>query len=82
MELNPEHLTTLAMHDLWHKIVAMLMIRMGTKHVVIGQTDIDNLLNNEDSCVICEEKPNGIHLRMMSMEDAKEYVASRGIKIT
>lgn len=40
MELNPNHPTTRMISDHWHKLAAILMVKLDVDHVVITSSDI------------------------------------------
>ena len=40
-ELNPNHPTTIAMRDQWHKIAALMMLKFGVKKVEFTEADIE-----------------------------------------
>ena len=73
MELNPKHRMTKAMHDHWHKLLAIVMAKQGLNHVTIGSDDL-KLLQDGNQCIVVKDGENGdglIHLRLVSMEEGE-----------
>lgn len=44
MEINPDHPVTKAIHNDWHKIVALLLHKFGVKEIIITSSDINRLM--------------------------------------
>jgi hypothetical protein len=74
MELNPEHPVTKSMHDQWHKIVALVMQKLGSVEVVITSDDILKL--GAKMAVVAQEKADGLHISLMTIEEG-ERLAKR-----
>lgn len=70
-ELNPQHPVTESVHDQWHKIVALLMIKHGWTKTVITHKDIEALINRKEgtNVTICE-KEDGVHLELVDNKTA------------
>ncbi len=76
-ELNPNHPTTQQLHDQWSKIAAILIRKMGTRHVVITQEDII-ALSNTSSNIAVQELEDGLHLRLVDDVEARRLAAQEG----
>lgn len=76
MELNPNHQVTKAIHDQWHKICAILMMKYGAPHEVITIEDISKL--PADSAVAIQERQDGIHLSLVDMKTATKLAKEEG----
>lgn len=76
MNLNPNHPTTQAMEDLWHKMAALLMVKFGTDHVVITLDDLDQLQGGK--CITVQELDDGIHLTIVDEETALRLARQHG----
>lgn len=66
-ELNPNHPVTRQVHDQWHKICALLMMKMGVTQVVITENDIAQLKRDSGvNIMICpSKKDNTITVELM-----------------
>lgn len=79
MELNPNHKTTEAMHEQWHKICAILMHKFDLKHVCITSADIERSLKDQNGLFITmQELPDGLHLKMVTEEEAIRLAKKEG----
>lgn len=76
-ELNPHHPTTKDMHDHWHKIAALLLIHAGQKEVVITAADVAKL-EEESVNIAIQERKDGLHVRLVSDEEASRLVKMHG----
>lgn len=77
MELNPNHPMTRNMHDHWHKFCALLMLKFGKPHVVITMADVMRL-GDDCNAVTIQELEDGIHLRLVSMEEGERLARKEG----
>jgi hypothetical protein len=66
---------TRKMSDQWHKVCALLMMKMGKTHVVITAKDIQGM---KAAGITIGEKPDGIHLNLISMKEAEELARMEG----
>jgi len=79
MEVNPNHPVTAAVHDHWHKIVALLMHKFELGHVVITGQDLAAFEREyPNHAIMIHDKRDGIHLRMVSMEEADRLAREHG----
>ena len=67
MELNPKHPVTSQMHDQWHKIAAILLVKFKQKSVDITPADIDALMKCGTSNIVI--KAEGETLRVWLVDD-------------
>lgn len=77
MELNPNHPTTKAISDHWHKIAALIMHKLGTDHIVITTEDILSMMEAEKA-IAAQELKDGLHIFTLTMEDARSLAAQEG----
>jgi len=76
-EINPNHPTTAALRDQWHKVLFILMRQIGLDEFVITETDIQ-LLYSETLAITAQELPDGLHVRLMKMEAAEQLAREHG----
>lgn len=76
-ELNPNHPVTAAVHDHWHKFVALLMVKYDLGHVVITGADVARL-DGEGSAVCVKEQRDGIHLWIVDAKEAERLAREEG----
>ncbi len=55
-ELNPNNPVARAAHGEWHKIAALIMHKLGVKHVEIKMEDVDALNASAANIAISDEK--------------------------
>lgn len=77
MELNPNHPVTSAMNDQWHKIVALLMQKLGQKHIEISVGDVEKLAKNP-SAVSVQTKGEKIVLDLIPFSVAERLAKKEG----
>jgi hypothetical protein len=79
MEINPNHPVTMAVHDHWHKIALLLMLKMGKPRVVITPAEIQQLLySNIGGITIRTDDEIGIILEIVTPEKAEELARKEG----
>lgn len=79
MELNPQHPVTSAVHDQWHKIVAILLHKYDLGHVIITMKDFEAFVaDHPDSVVVLHDKRDGLHLTMTSREEGERLARTQG----
>ena len=52
MELNPNNPVTMQMHDHWHKMCAVLMLKTGAHEVDVTPEDVQRLADEGEDCAI------------------------------
>lgn len=77
-ELNPNHPTTMAAHEQWHKIVALLMLKMGVKEAVISPEEIARLEGSDTNIAIRFDDKVGIMLMLVNSTEARLLVRQEG----
>jgi hypothetical protein len=79
MELNPNHPTTTSVREQWHKLCALLMVKLGTDHVVITPNDIERLVRaGAGRAIVVQELADGLHLRMVDQAEADRLAREHG----
>lgn len=69
MELNPNHPVIKGVHDHWHKVAALILYKLKLNEVVITLEDIKAM--GEEMAVMIHEKKDGIHVRLLTLEEAE-----------
>jgi hypothetical protein len=77
-ELNPNHPMTRQMHTEWHKIVALLMHKLGKHHAEITLADLDAFAKSGLGAVLIRERNEVIHLELVSMKEAERLARDEG----
>lgn len=75
-ELNPNHPMTQAIHDQWYKFCALIMSKYDLHNVIITMDDIHKL--GSDKCLAVQEKLDGLHIRLIDLEEAEELARKEG----
>lgn len=78
MEINPDHPMTKAMHDQWHKIAVLLMMKLKQRHIEISASDIEKLIASESSTVVVQTKGDKIILDLVSEAEGKRILKQQG----
>ena len=75
-EINPDHPVTKKMHSEWHKIVALLLMRFlpDDTHFVITDAHVKRM-GDRDVSVAVKEQPDGLHVFLVSTEEARKLAA-------
>lgn len=81
MELNPGHPVTAATHDQWHKIVLLVMEKLGATEVIITQKDVDRALRDPDRAVLAHDKADGLHIKIITMAEAERLARTQGGRV-
>lgn len=76
MELNPNHPTSRAVSDHWHKIAALLMLKFGVDHTVITEADIVKM--DRGMGITVQELRDGLHLRIVDETTAQLLARQEG----
>lgn len=75
---TPNHPVVKALEQDWHKVAALIMVKLGVTHVEITTEDMERIVSlshNEMSTIVVQEKGNALHVRLMSMREAKAFAA-------
>jgi hypothetical protein len=78
LELNPNHPVSEGIHDHWHKIAFLLMLRMGCPHVEITAEEIERSISGEFGAITVREKGDALHLDLVSWETANRLAREEG----
>lgn len=76
-ELNPNHPVTQEVHDHWHKICAILMMRLGKTSLEITEADVTALGNNEKA-VVADCRGGKFIVRLVTMEEGEQLAKDAG----
>ena len=77
MEINPNHPTTMGVHDHWHKVAALLMMKMGVRDVIISPDEISRMEGN--NIAIKFDNKLGIILKIVSDEEVIKIAVKEGV---
>ena len=78
-ELNPDHPTTRAVHDQWHKLCCLLMIKFGRKDVVFTNADVEKFVETfTEKAIVCDTRNGMLALRIVSMEEGERLAREEG----
>lgn len=73
-EINPEHPVTSKLHAEWHKLLAVVMHKFNLGEVVITSRDITDMEHSFPEgmpCILAHDKKDGIHLSLITEEEAR-----------
>lgn len=77
MEINPDHPVTKAIHNDWHKIVALLLHKFGVQQVTFTSHDMEHLVAAfpDMPTVIIREQSGKLIVRLVSLAAAQREAA-------
>ena len=80
MNLNPENPLVAAAENNWHKIVGVLIHKLKLPEIVITADDFQAFVRDHpDSAVLMHDKKDGLHLMVVTMEQAKALLAQERV---
>ena len=74
-EVNPNHPVTRAIHDHWHKIAALLVLKLGGSALI---TSADVTALGTDKAVTFQELSDGLHVRIVSLAEGEGLAKIHG----
>jgi len=78
-ELNPNHPVTREFHEQWHKVCALVMIKLGVREVHIDEDDIRRLADEPGGCNITMRVRNEvIILKLVDDAEAERLAREDG----
>lgn len=80
-ELNPNHPVTMAAHDHWHKIVALLMMMREETEVEIPVSEIQKHLTDDPAemkVVVLQDTGRSLVLRLVTLEEGQRLAREAG----
>lgn len=84
MEINPNHPVTQEVHDHWHKIAALLLLKITGgkkgKIVRISVADISRMADESGDlgAIVLQERGDYMELRMVSRKEAERLAKQEG----
>jgi hypothetical protein len=76
-EINPNHPTTQAVHDQWHKLCALLLQKFTDGHAVISVEDVHQL-GVAGRVIVVQETHRGIELTLVSELEGQRLARQHG----
>ena len=77
MELNPNHEVTRTLSNKWHVVATAIMQKFDVNEVVITEADVANLSKNP-TAISMQELPDGLHIKLLSMDEAEKLAKEHG----
>lgn len=81
MELNPNHKVVRQAHDQWHKIAALIMVKLGLKELQLTMNDVNKIAAGNVNIVLDArgERETGIFtVRIVDDKTADELARKEG----
>lgn len=81
MELNPNHKVVQQAHDHWHKIAALIMVKLGLAELQFTPADVDKIAAGNVNIVLDargEAKTGILTLRIVDDKTANELARKEG----
>lgn len=78
MELNPNHKATIAAHDHWHKICALMMFKMGVREFVISPQEIIKAFDTQLNIAVQFDDEIGVRLFLVDEDQAMDLARREG----
>jgi hypothetical protein len=76
-ELNPNHPVTRQVHDHWHKVAAILMMRLGVDSYEVTEEDVLQLGDNQRG-VVADLRGGRFVVRLVTMEEGERMAREAG----
>ncbi len=76
MEINPNHPVTQAVHDSWHKVVALLMFHYGIIEFPITEALVHSM--PQDNAIVFDTRNGGAVVRLVSLDEAMRLAQKEG----
>lgn len=77
MELNPNHKTTRAVSEHWHKVVALIMHKLQLRHIVITAANIE-AMSKQEVAIAIDDRPDGLHVSLVDINQAEMMAKKEG----
>lgn len=64
--------------DEWHKVLVLVMRKLGVVEILITHADMDAvqaIQDDQSPCAICFQQEDGIHIKLTTQAEAKELTA-------
>lgn len=81
MELNPNHRVVRQAHDHWHKIAALIMVKLNLKELKLTMEDVDKIAHGDVNIVLDargERETGSFTLRIVDDKTALELAKKEG----
>lgn len=79
MELNPNHEVTKKIHDHWHKIAALIMHKVGVKHLSISEAEIKAWANRPElDSIVIRDTGKSLEISLVPPEEGKRLAELHG----
>jgi len=81
MELNPNHEVARQVHDHWHKVAALIMVKLGLTEVKLTMADVDKIAHGNVNIVLDsrgESETGVMTIRLVDDKTANELARSEG----
>lgn len=76
-ERNPNHPITRTVHDHWHKIAAIIMLKLNVRTVTITQADLIKFAG-EDLDIVIHEHDKVLDIKLVSKEEGERLARKEG----
>lgn len=77
-ELNPNHPVCQALNGRWHVILLMIMQKLGVTEIQLTEADMQVMLDGGQHAVMAMAKPEGLLIKIISMEEAEALAMQQG----
>lgn len=78
---DPNGLAVQGANHEWHKLCGLMMHVLKTSEVVIRRADLDTFMAaypNGGACVVMHEQADGIHMKLLPLEEGERLAAEHG----
>lgn len=78
MELNPNHPVTSTLHNEWHKLLVLVMLKFERSAVTLTLDEIRRFAEGPELAIVAHDKHNRIELRIVTLEEAERLARLEG----
>lgn len=77
-KLNPNHPVVTALDDQWHKIVAVMMLKLGLTEIVLTYEDVEAVTGQAKRNIAAKENEDGLRLWLVTDEEGMQLARENG----
>lgn len=78
LELNPNHPTTQGVHDHWHKLCALVMLKLNVRTVKFTEAELASFCEAANINIVADTRGNTLTLRLVDDAEAQRLAKEAG----
>lgn len=77
-ELNPNHPVTTRVHDHWHKLCALVMLKLNKSEIVFSEREVEDFATHGNINIVVIDKDRKLTLRIVDDAEAERLAKQAG----